>query len=74
VKDNNHLNLRPIFIKATSLAFELASAVFIGAALGYYADKFFNTMPFGLIFGIFLGAVAGFYSIIRFINKNNGTT
>lgn len=46
-------------------ASEFTAATLVGAALGYGADRFLGTAPWGLLVGLFLGFTAGVRNIIR---------
>lgn len=46
-------------------ASEFTAAVLVGAALGYFADKFLGSSPFGLLIGLFLGLCAGVLNVVR---------
>lgn len=46
-------------------ASEFTAATLVGAALGYGADTFLGTAPWGLLVGLFLGFTAGVRNIIR---------
>jgi len=46
-------------------ASEFTAATLVGAALGYGADTFFGTAPWGLLVGLLLGFTAGVRNIIR---------
>lgn len=50
---------------------ELLSGVLVGAAIGYWADKYLGTRPWLLIVFLFFGGAAGFLNVYRFV-KNNG--
>jgi ATP synthase protein I len=44
---------------------ELVSALAVGVGLGFLADRFIGTRPWGVILGFFLGAAAGMLNAIR---------
>lgn len=46
-------------------ASEFTAATLVGAVLGYGADRFLGTAPWGLLVGLFLGFSAGVRNIIR---------
>lgn len=46
-------------------ATEFSAAVLVGAALGYGADNFLGTAPWGLLVGLILGFAAGVMNVIR---------
>ena len=56
------MNLLP----AASLGFEIAVAVFLGAFLGYQADRWLHSAPWGLVIGLVLGAAAGLWNAYKF--------
>jgi len=44
---------------------EFGAAVLVGAGLGYGADYWLQTSPFGLIIGLGLGFIAGVVNVVR---------
>lgn len=50
---------------ALSAGITLFASVVVLMALGYVADRFFNSSPTGLIIGIILGALIGFYQFFK---------
>ena len=50
---------------------ELFSAVAVGAALGYVADKFFGTKPWLILVFLFLGGAAGVLNVYRLAKKED---
>ena len=63
------------FAHATKTGFrvgtELVSGVLVGAALGYFMDKLFDTPPLLLIICLFFGGVAGFLNVYRFVKDED---
>lgn len=57
------------FRKGLSLAMrigvELLAALIVGGGLGYVADSYFNSSPFGILTGVFLGMSAGLLNVYR---------
>lgn len=47
-------------------AADLVAAVFVGAVLGYWIDRWLDTAPWGMIIMFFLGFIAGFVNIYRY--------
>lgn len=47
------------------LGIELVSSLLVGLALGWLADRYVGTRPWGLIVGFFLGSAAGVVGVIR---------
>ena len=46
-------------------ASEFSAAILVGAALGYFADKYIGSSPWGLLVGLILGLGAGVLNVIR---------
>lgn len=44
---------------------EFLVGVLVGAALGYFADRFLGTAPFGILIGTFMGFGAGTMNVVR---------
>jgi len=44
---------------------EFGAAILVGALLGYGADYFLHTEPWGLVIGLSLGFVAGVVNVVR---------
>ncbi|MBL8773873.1 MAG: AtpZ/AtpI family protein [Phenylobacterium sp.] len=44
---------------------EVVGGVFMGAALGWLADRFITPEPLGLVFGLFLGAGLSIFVAVR---------
>ena len=44
---------------------ELVAALCVGLALGWLADRYIGTRPWGLIVGFFLGSAAGVVNVSR---------
>jgi len=47
------------------IGIELLAALIVGLALGWVADRFLGTRPWGLVLGFFIGAAAGMVSVFR---------
>lgn len=52
--------------KGFRAAADLVAAVFVGAVLGYWVDKWLDTSPWGMIIMFFMGFIAGFVNIYRY--------
>lgn len=57
------------------LGMQMAIAVLLGTALGYWLDSKLHTRPLLIVLGVLLGAAAGFMNIYRTVypsdkNKN----
>jgi ATP synthase protein I len=44
---------------------EFGAAIIVGALLGYGADYFLHTSPWGLVIGLVLGFIAGVVNVVR---------
>ncbi len=53
------------YAKAFQLSTEFVAAIFVGAFLGYWFDRFAGTSPWGLIVLLMLGFVAGVLNVMR---------
>jgi ATP synthase protein I len=47
------------------IGIELIAALCVGLALGWLADRYIGTRPWGLIAGFFLGSAAGVMNVFR---------
>ena len=54
---------------ALRMASEFASAIAVGAFLGFGADAAFKTAPWGLVIGLPLGFAAGILNVVRAAQK-----
>lgn len=52
--------------KGLRAAADLVAAVFVGAVLGFWIDKWLDTTPWGMIILFFAGFIAGFVNIYRY--------
>lgn len=50
---------------AFRLGTELVAATMLGALMGYAADYFFDTKPWGILVGLIFGAAAGCLTVYR---------
>jgi len=56
---------KTVWLDALSLGLEMAIAVFLGAFLGYQADVYWRTSPWGMVVGVLVGALAGFWNAVK---------
>lgn len=54
---------------AYAAALSLFASVIVLLAVGYAADRFFNSSPWGLVVGIVFGSVIGLYQFVRITNQ-----
>lgn len=57
------------YIKTSAVGLEFGLSIGIGALLGYFADKYFDSSPYGLLLGIVLGSVAGVKRLYIFVKS-----
>lgn len=53
----------------STLGLEMGLSVAVGAAIGYYLDKWLDTEPWFLIIFLLFGVVAGFRSLYRAMKR-----
>ena len=53
------------FAQALRLSSEFVAGIVVGAALGWFVDRFFGTSPWGLIIFFLLGFCAGVLNVLR---------
>ena len=53
------------YLQYSTLGFEFVSALVIFLLMGYFADKYFDTRPVGILIGAIAGVGLGLYSFIR---------
>jgi ATP synthase protein I len=51
---------------------ELLAALCVGLALGWLADRYIGTRPWGLVAGFFLGSAAGMVNVFRAVQGMGG--
>ena len=54
------------------IGIELVAALCVGLALGWLADRYIGTRPWGLIAGFFLGSAAGVVNVFRAVRGMGG--
>src|SRR5271155_3810394 len=54
------------------IGIELVAALCVGLALGWLADRYIGTRPWGLIAGFFLGSAAGVMNVFRAVRGIGG--
>ncbi len=62
------------FIRASSIGLNLVLSTFVGLAIGYFLDRYFNTSPWLTVVFLVLGIVAGFRELWRFAKKEESGT
>ncbi len=54
---------------AYAAALSLFASVVVLLAVGYLADRLFDSSPWGLVAGIVFGSVVGLYQFVRITNQ-----
>lgn len=57
------------FMQAWTVGLNLVLSTFVGLAIGYWLDRFFNTSPWLTIIFLILGIIAGFRELFRMAKK-----
>jgi ATP synthase protein I len=61
-------------LQASTVGLNLVLSTFVGLAIGYGLDKFFNSSPWLTIIFLILGIIAGFRELVRIAKKqDNGS-
>lgn len=62
------------YIKTSAVGLEFGLSIGVGALLGYFADRYFATSPYGLLVGILVGSIAAgkrlWIFVKRYLEKN----
>jgi len=57
------------YIKTSAIGLEFGLSIAVGALLGYFADKYFASSPYGLLIGIVVGSIAGVKRLVSFVKS-----
>lgn len=57
------------YVKTSAVGLEFGLAIALGALLGYFADKYFSSSPYGLLIGIVIGTIAGAKRLYIFVKS-----
>jgi F0F1-type ATP synthase assembly protein I len=49
----------------------LIGGILFFLGIGWLADKYFQTSPWGMVAGIIFGAIVGFYQFVKIANKDD---
>jgi ATP synthase protein I len=63
---------KPVFrqlLEASTVGLNLVLSTFVGLAIGYGLDSFFNTSPWLTIIFLIIGIIAGFRELFRIAKK-----
>ncbi len=50
---------------ASVMGLHMVSGPIVGAGLGYFFDKYFETSPYGFVIGLVLGVLAGYRNVMK---------
>jgi ATP synthase protein I len=59
------------FARAGTIGFHMVISTFVGLAIGYWIDRFFNTSPWFTIIFLVLGIAAGYMELARLAKKTS---
>jgi ATP synthase protein I len=54
-----------IFARAGTVGFHMVASTFVGLAIGYGIDRYFNTSPWFTIIFLILGIISGYRELAR---------
>lgn len=54
---------------AASASYSLVGAIVVLGGLGYAADRWFGSAPWGAFSGLMLGLVVGFYELVKAVRR-----
>jgi ATP synthase protein I len=57
-------------LEASSVGIHLVISTFMGLALGYWLDRFFDTSPWLTLLCLLLGIAGGFLELLRIAGKS----
>ncbi|MBN4077447.1 AtpZ/AtpI family protein [Sulfobacillus acidophilus] len=57
-KQSERAKLYKTYIKTSAVGLEIGISIIVAIVVGFLADDFFDTSPWGLIFGFIVGATA----------------
>jgi ATP synthase protein I len=60
-----------IFAKAGTVGFHMVISTFVGLAIGYGIDRFFNTSPWFTIIFLILGVISGYRELARLARRTS---
>jgi len=54
------------------IGIELVAALIVGVGIGWLADRYIGTRPWGILLGFFLGSAAGIINVFRAVQNMGG--
>lgn len=58
-----------VYVRTSAVGLEFGLAIAVGALLGYFADKYFHSAPYGLIIGLIFGSIAAGKRMYQFVKN-----
>lgn len=58
-----------VYIRTSAIGLEVGLSIIVGAVAGYFADDFFGTKPYGVLFGLVAGVLAAAKTLYGFVQK-----
>jgi F0F1-type ATP synthase assembly protein I len=65
------------YLRTSAVGLEFGLAIATGALIGYFADKYFSSSPYGLLVGVIIGSIAAVKALWAFVKdyvKKNGSS
>jgi ATP synthase protein I len=60
-----------VFARAGTIGFNMVISTFVGLAIGYGIDRWFNTSPWFTIIFLVLGIIAGYRELARLAKRTS---
>ncbi len=57
------------YLRTSAVGLEFGLSIVVGALLGYFADKYFDSAPWGLLIGVIIGSIAAGKRLYIFAKK-----
>ncbi len=64
------MNKQESLLKFLNCGLEFTTPIIVGALLGIFIDKKYNTLPLFLVVFLILGCLAGYLNMKRYIERN----
>jgi len=62
-------NIWVLFGELTAVAWEFLGSIIAGAMIGYFADRYFGSSPWGLIVCTLFGSCSGLYRMVVMLRQ-----
>ena len=64
-------SIMKIFARAGAVGFHMVISTFVGLAIGYGIDRYFNTSPWFTIIFLILGIISGYRELARLAKRTS---